>query len=94
MFTSLPTSGQGSSVFNAAVSGATGVLQSNDQFYSWLNGTIQSIYSDAVCGNGVCDFPEETKGLGRFGWLVRLQLSRLDLLYLPIDFCFCPLSSL
>ena len=23
---------------------------------------------DAVCGDGVCSSPEETPGVGRFGW--------------------------
>jgi hypothetical protein len=51
------------------VSGAPGVLSSNEQFYSWINDNLISvIYKDAQCGNGICEFPEEVKGVGEYGW--------------------------
>lgn len=69
MIASLPTNGQGFSVFKGAVPGAPGVLSSNEQFYTWLNDNlIGVIYKDAQCGNGICEFPEEVKGVGEYGW--------------------------
>ncbi len=69
MIASLPTNGQGFSVFKGGVPGAPGVLSSNEQFYSWLNDNlIGVIYKDAQCGNGICESPEEVKGVGEYGW--------------------------
>ena len=66
---SLPTRGAGSSIFHGSVPGAIGLLDTNDDFYNWLNSTLLAVlYQDAVCGDGVCQSPEEVPGVGRFGW--------------------------
>ena len=64
---SLPTTGQGS-VFNSGGPGATGMLASSSDLLSWFSQTlVPTLFQDAVCGDGQCDF-DESRGLGRFGW--------------------------
>eukprot|EP00897_Mesotaenium_endlicherianum_P009133 jgi/Mesen1/8248/ME000445S07401 len=46
----------------------TFLFQNADDIYSWINDTIlQNIYRDPDCGNGICSYPEEFPGFGRFG---------------------------
>mmetsp|Transcript_34855 Transcript_34855/g.84811 ORF Transcript_34855/g.84811 Transcript_34855/m.84811 type:complete len:514 (-) Transcript_34855:91-1632(-) len=61
---SLPTLGSGG-YFNSGA-GATGELSKSDDFYTWIDGIAGNIYSDPVCGDGVCDAGEYA-GFGRFG---------------------------
>eukprot|EP00281_Chroomonas_sp_CCMP1168_P032498 CAMPEP_0206243566 /NCGR_PEP_ID=MMETSP0047_2-20121206/17674_1 /ASSEMBLY_ACC=CAM_ASM_000192 /TAXON_ID=195065 /ORGANISM="Chroomonas mesostigmatica_cf, Strain CCMP1168" /LENGTH=1778 /DNA_ID=CAMNT_0053668691 /DNA_START=6 /DNA_END=5343 /DNA_ORIENTATION=+ len=42
-------------------------LAGNDQFYTWLQAVLTSIFTPTVCGNGVCEYPQEYAGFGRFG---------------------------
>jgi hypothetical protein len=65
---SLPTYGQGG-YFNAGGPGANGLLSSSSDIVSWLQGIVQTIFPDAICGDGSCE-ADEQQGLGRFGWLV------------------------
>ena len=66
---SLPTRGAGSSIFHGSVPGAIGLLDTNEDFCTWLNSTLLAVlYQDAVCGDGTCQSPEEVPGVGRFGW--------------------------
>ncbi len=69
IISSLPPNGRGYSFFQGDVPGAPGVLSTNEQFYSWLTDSlIGVIYKDAQCGNGICESPEEVKGVGDYGW--------------------------
>jgi hypothetical protein len=66
---SLPSNGAGSSFFNGGGPGSVGQLSTNEEFYAWLKSSvIDVLFQDAVCGDGVCDSPEEVPGVGRFGW--------------------------
>ena len=65
---SLPVQG-GASFFNGGGAGSTGRLTTSADFYGWLNGSIiNTLFQDAVCGDGVCNTPEEVAAVGRFGW--------------------------
>lgn len=61
---SLPMIGSGG-YFNSGA-GATGELGSGDDFYAWMSTVVGAIYTDPVCGDGVCD-SGEFQGVGRFG---------------------------
>ena len=59
---------QGSGGYTNSDGGAVGVLQASKDFYSLFSGLIvQTIFSDPICGDGVCDSPDEFPGFGRFG---------------------------
>eukprot|EP00960_Hanusia_phi_P063281 765436-Hanusia_phi.AAC.4 len=59
---------QGSGGYTNSDGGAVGVLQNSQQFYSLFSDLIvQTIFSDPICGDGVCDSPDEFPGFGRFG---------------------------
>eukprot|EP00897_Mesotaenium_endlicherianum_P009508 jgi/Mesen1/8586/ME000005S08552 len=46
----------------------TFVFDHAGDIYDWINNTIlQTIYTDPDCGNGICSYPEEFPGFGRFG---------------------------
>ena len=36
-------------------------------FYDWLSGVVANMFPPTVCGNGICEPPEEYPGFGRFG---------------------------
>ena len=62
----LPTMGQGG--FQNTGPGSTGFLSSDKDFYAWMDKALVSqMFIDPVCGDGVCDSPEEYAGFGRFG---------------------------
>ena len=64
----LPAHGAGGP-FNGGGPGSTGLLSSNDELYRWLaESVVGGLFVDAVCGDGRCDAPEETRAVGRFGW--------------------------
>eukprot|EP00271_Cylindrocystis_brebissonii_P012760 TRINITY_DN31_c0_g1_i5.p1 TRINITY_DN31_c0_g1~~TRINITY_DN31_c0_g1_i5.p1 ORF type:complete len:1582 (+),score=269.36 TRINITY_DN31_c0_g1_i5:725-5470(+) len=43
-------------------------FSTTDDVYNWLNQSIlQTIWTDASCGNGVCERPNEFEAWGRFG---------------------------
>jgi hypothetical protein len=68
---SLPLNGAGVSFLNGGGPGSVGQLTTNDEFFQWFKGSvIDQLFQDAVCRDGVCDSPEEFKGVGRFGWYV------------------------
>jgi len=62
----LPTMGQGG--FQNTGPGSVGFLSSSQDFYDWMDKAfISQMFTDPVCGDGVCDSPEEYAGFGRFG---------------------------
>ena len=62
----LPTMGQGG--FQNTGPGSVGFLSSDADFYEWMDkALISQMFTDSVCGDGVCDSPEEYPGFGRFG---------------------------
>jgi hypothetical protein len=62
----LPTMGQGG--FQNTGPGSVGFLSSSQDFYDWMDkALISQMFTDPVCGDGVCDSPEEYAGFGRFG---------------------------
>jgi len=52
--------------FNSG-SGATGQLASGDEFFGWIEKVSMNIFTDSICGDGVCD-SGEYPGFGRFGY--------------------------
>ncbi|KAK3262845.1 hypothetical protein CYMTET_28320, partial [Cymbomonas tetramitiformis] len=38
-----------------------------DSIYTWLHALVKHVYTDAVCGNDLCESPYERKAFGRFG---------------------------
>ena len=75
IMSSLPTGGEGSSIFHGSDPGATGLLNTNEDFYTWLNQSVlATLYVDAVCGNNICESPEEVPGVGRFGWSLHFPI--------------------
>mmetsp|Transcript_53306 Transcript_53306/g.111239 ORF Transcript_53306/g.111239 Transcript_53306/m.111239 type:complete len:338 (-) Transcript_53306:4223-5236(-) len=44
-----------------------GNLNADADFYNWLSATVLDIFKPTVCGNGVCEGPDEYPGFGRFG---------------------------
>lgn len=38
-----------------------------EDIYTFLSSLSSAVFKDAVCGDGVCDFPMEYAGFGRFG---------------------------
>jgi hypothetical protein len=65
----LPTNGAGASFFNNGGPGSVGQLSTNAEFYTWLkDSVIDILFQDSLCGDGVCNSPEEVAGVGRFGW--------------------------
>eukprot|EP00282_Hemiselmis_andersenii_P034297 CAMPEP_0169474338 /NCGR_PEP_ID=MMETSP1042-20121227/26204_1 /TAXON_ID=464988 /ORGANISM="Hemiselmis andersenii, Strain CCMP1180" /LENGTH=378 /DNA_ID=CAMNT_0009588363 /DNA_START=27 /DNA_END=1160 /DNA_ORIENTATION=- len=50
--------------------GATGVLNDAEEFYEWFGvNVLNRVYVDEVCGDGLCESPNEYTGFGRFGCL-------------------------
>ena len=45
----------------------TGTIPTNTMFYDWLGGVVTDMFPTTVCGNGICESPEEYPGFGRFG---------------------------
>jgi hypothetical protein len=69
IMSSIPTNGAQSSFLNGGGPGSTGILSTSEDFYTWLDRSVLSaVFQDEICGDGVCDSPEEQPGLGRFGW--------------------------
>jgi hypothetical protein len=62
----LPKTGQGA--FTLTGPGTSGFLASERDVYDWMDGSLfSSAFSDPLCGDGVCDSPDEYPGFGRFG---------------------------
>eukprot|EP00899_Mesostigma_viride_P012768 jgi/Mesvir1/21492/Mv03939-RA.3 len=55
--------------------------------YDWLEGLVENVWVDPICGNGVCDVPVEEAAYSRLGcqedcgWRVDLQKITIDLSY-------------
>lgn len=44
------------------------LLPTDDDFYAWMKeAVVGAFFRDTVCGDGICDTPEEYQGFGRFG---------------------------
>ncbi|KAK9819873.1 hypothetical protein WJX72_003501 [[Myrmecia] bisecta] len=43
------------------------VYESSDDVYSWLQGTLTTVWVDPICGDGICETPFEFASYGRFG---------------------------
>ncbi|EKX45447.1 hypothetical protein GUITHDRAFT_108711 [Guillardia theta CCMP2712] len=62
----LPTLGTGG--YTNSNVGAAGMLKSSNDFYAWLSkAVISNVFTDPICGDGVCDAPDEYPGFSRFG---------------------------
>ena len=49
--------------------GSNGLLAVTSDLYGWLRDpVVATLFQDAVCGDGICQTPEEQPGVGRFGW--------------------------
>ena len=47
---------------------AVGYVTEVEELYDWLqNIIVENIFTDPVCGDGICDSPKEYPGFGRFG---------------------------
>ena len=65
---SLPLNGAGSSFLNGGGPGSVGLLSNSDDMFKWICGQLVPVlFQDAVCGDGICQEPEEQPGVGRFG---------------------------
>ena len=42
-------------------------MGSTESIYLWLQGLLEDMWSDPVCGDGTCEFPYEFPSYGRFG---------------------------
>ena len=45
----------------------SGSIPTDILFYDWFGGVVNSMFPSALCGNGICESPEEYPGFGRFG---------------------------
>ena len=43
------------------------VMKGKDSVYAWMEGNVWPLWTDPVCGDGVCESPFEVPGYGRFG---------------------------
>ena len=68
VLSSLPLNGAGTSFLNGGGPGSIGLLSKSDDLYQWISGQLVPVlFQDAVCGDGICQHPEEQPGVGRFG---------------------------
>ena len=49
------------------IPGFAGTIPSNTLFYDWLGGVVTEMFPATICGNGICEYPDEYPGFGRFG---------------------------
>jgi len=43
------------------------VMKGTDEVYAWLQNTLQAVWVDPVCGDGICESPWEFASYSRFG---------------------------
>lgn len=58
------------SLINSIVAGlpGDGRIVNTDQFYDWMQSDLVGrIFTDPICGDGTCEYPQEYAGFGRFG---------------------------
>jgi hypothetical protein len=46
---------------------SAGTIPTNALFYDWFAGVAGDVFPSSLCGNGICEPPEEYPGFGRFG---------------------------
>ena len=65
-------------------------LTSSQEIIDWASGVVGTLWTDAICGDGVCSEPFEFPEYGRFGckadclkWIQRMNVTevQLDLYY-------------
>lgn len=53
-------------------------MQSTDDVYSWIQGLLETVWQDPVCGDGLCEQPFEFASYSRFG--CRADCGKLNLI--------------